>query len=128
MAGKNEVVFEREQRLSESMLWQAQRAYYDEQGVEAWTGAVPFYITSNPYIASCYARLVIRFIQSWVQKKAYCQDQPFYILEIGAGTGQFSFYMLRELMRYRKLLNFCACFETKFDLIVGGRNIEVTYS
>jgi hypothetical protein len=53
----NTAIIEQDQRLSHSMLWELQREFFARQGVEAWRqGAVPHYITSNPFIASAYAQ------------------------------------------------------------------------
>lgn len=95
---------EQHQRFSQSMLWAAQRAYYDEAGIEAWSGTVPFYITSNPYIADCYARIVVRFFQDRCRLDAEAAKHPFYIMELGTGSGQFSYLMVKALLRYRKEL------------------------
>lgn len=92
------VVFEEEIRFSESSLWQAQKDYYDEKGIEAWTEDVPFYITSNPFIASSYARMIIGFVRDWIKKNPDSVQDPFYIFELGTGTGQFSFYLLKNLL------------------------------
>lgn len=98
------VVVEQGQRFSETGIWHAQRDYYHEQGIDAWTGAVPFYITSNVYIAHVYAKLVLRFMQDWVAKNPKTATDPFYFLELGTGSGQFSFYFLREFVRMKKAL------------------------
>lgn len=99
------MIIEQAKRFSESHLWDAQRAYYDEQGVEAWSGDVPFYITSNPFIANGYASMVIRFIQDWVRQHPNAKQHPFYIIELGTGSGQFGFYVTKKLEEYRKNLH-----------------------
>lgn len=35
-----------------------QREFYKREGMEAWNWQVPFYVTSNPYIANSYASLI----------------------------------------------------------------------
>lgn len=97
MAKTGEVRIERDKRLSESMLWASQREYYHEQGVSAWSGAVPFYITSNPYIANAYANIVVRYIQDCLRVNPKAINETFYIMEIGSGSGQFSFYVQKRL-------------------------------
>jgi len=74
------------------------RDYYAEQGIKAWIDDVPFYITSNPYIANTYANIVVSFIFSWIQKHPEAKKSPFYLVELGTGTGQFSFYLLRIIL------------------------------
>ncbi|ACJ20234.1 tetratricopeptide repeat family protein [Coxiella burnetii CbuK_Q154] len=96
---------EKQKRLSQSQLWTGQRAFYDQKGAEAWAGDVPFYITSNPFIANCYAKLVIRFIQDWINLHPESRYEPFYVLELGAGSGQFSFFVLKQLNSLQTQLN-----------------------
>ncbi|MCX7122781.1 MAG: hypothetical protein NTV32_03800 [Gammaproteobacteria bacterium] len=81
--------------LSQSCLWQAQRHYFEEEGVHAWK-QVPFFITSNPFIADRYARLIIAYLQD-IQ---YDPSEPLYIVELGTGTGQFSYYCNLALKQY----------------------------
>ena len=54
----NTITLESNKRLSTSSVWQAQREYYDTQGIEAWAEEVPCYITTNPFIAHAYASVV----------------------------------------------------------------------
>lgn len=99
------VTLESNKKFSESMLWQLQRDYYDKEGIDAWASNVPFYITSNPFIGQCYAQLSIRFIQDWCQQNPDATQHPFYILELGTGPGQFSFYVLKQLQYLKEALN-----------------------
>lgn len=101
---RQSVVIEENKRFSESSIWHAQRDYYDTQGIEAWAGEVPFYITSNSYIAHTYATLVLRFIQDWCRQHPNAKKQTFYALELGTGPGQFSYYFLKHFCRLRDLL------------------------
>lgn len=84
-------------RLSESLLWQFQRDYFEQQGVEAWKQAVPFYVTSNPYIAYSYAKISISFIMDYVTKHPESKNNPFYVIELGTGSGCFSYYALKYM-------------------------------
>lgn len=101
---KNEVIVEENMRFSESVMWSAQKSYYDEKGIDAWNEDVPNYITSNPFIGASYAKMLIAFMQDWMAKNNDAKSHPFYILELGTGTGQFSFYLLKNLLMYKKLL------------------------
>ena len=94
---QDRVVIEHEQVLSQSQVWQAQRQYYDQSGIDAWAGDVPCYITTNPFIASRYATVVAAFIDDWRKANPSQPLQPFYCVEIGAGHGQFGFYFLKKL-------------------------------
>jgi tetratricopeptide (TPR) repeat protein len=109
---------ERERRLSESLLWQAQRKYFHREGVGAWrTNTVPHYITNNPALARAYADVVYGFLRDCESSGrgsdgSECQSldtkQTLYILELGAGSGRFGFFFLRVLaglMRQRFLGN-----------------------
>ncbi len=91
------VLLEENKRLSESALWRMQREYFDKESINAWVNQVPFYITSNPFIAHCYAQLVLQFICDWVKKYPEAKQHPFYILEPGTGSGRFSFFVLKTL-------------------------------
>lgn len=102
MPGKM-ISIEKNQPFSRSILWQLQAEYFEKAGINAWAGQVPFFITSNPYIANCYAHVIIRFIQDCVQQ-GYETAKPFYIIELGTGPGQFSYYCLKSLQRLRDQL------------------------
>ncbi len=63
-------LLEEKQRFSKSLLWQLQRQFFEQQGIQAWRqGTVPHYITSNPHIANAYAQVVLGFL-GVVQKQA----------------------------------------------------------
>lgn len=98
------VFIEEKQQFSKSVLWAAQREYYDTEGIDAWTEDVPFYVTSNPFIAHTYAHVAIRFIQDWVRKDPSSIQEPFYFLELGTGPGQFSYYLLKTLTEIQNKL------------------------
>src|SRR5881409_4001505 len=100
----SQIILEQNIRFSQSKMWTAQKNYYDQKGINAWDEDVPFYITSNPFIAREYAEVAIRFMQDWVQKNPSAIEHPFYLLELGSGTGQFSFYFLKYFIEIQKLL------------------------
>jgi tetratricopeptide (TPR) repeat protein len=102
--GERKVVIEQHKKFSESCLWRMQRDYFDQEGINAWVNQVPFYITSNPYIANCYAQVVMRFIRDTLQNNPEAKNHPFYILELGTGSGRFSYYVLKTLHELRKTL------------------------
>ena len=91
------VVIEKHKRFSQSALWRMQREYFDKEGINAWVNQVPFYITSNPFIANCYAELVVAFICDWTNKHPDAKNHPFYIMELGTGSGRFSYYFVKTL-------------------------------
>jgi tetratricopeptide (TPR) repeat protein len=99
-------LLEEKKRLSESMLWHLQRQYYDQRGLSAWeSGAVPSYVTSNSYIATTYAHVVLAFLRDAVaahgRKDTAAQvdpTKPIYIVELAAGHGRFSFLFLKKFL------------------------------
>jgi len=98
------VLIEQNKRFSKCYLWELQRSYFDQEGINAWVSQVPFFVTSNPFIANCYATLVISFIRDWVNKHPDAKNHPFYIMELGTGSGQFSFYVQKQLHQMRREL------------------------
>lgn len=99
------IILDQDKRFSQACIWQAQREYYSEEGTQAWA-TVPFYITSNPFIANCYANVVASFIEDAIAINEGAINEPFYILELGTGSGQFSFYVLKRLIQLLELPRF----------------------
>lgn len=101
-------VLEAPTRLSDSVVWDIQRRYFESAGQRAWSaGVVPHYITTNAYIARCYARL----IAAWAEDQAELnRDEPLYVVELGAGSGKLGFLLSLELATLahdRDLPSFC---------------------
>ncbi|HEY6968150.1 MAG TPA: SAM-dependent methyltransferase [Candidatus Angelobacter sp.] len=91
MADPQPTVLETSVSLSQSVIWRLQRDYYIQRGLNAWSqDKVPAFITSNPFTAEIYARIVFSFMRDW-------GDKPLRILELGAGTGKFCYLFLRHL-------------------------------
>ena len=100
-------VLEQDQPLSRSLLWQLQRHFFDAQGPNAWLqgGDVPHYITTNPYIARAYARVVLGFLRD---SRAVAPGdpafapldptQPVYVVELGSGPGRFGHAFLTQFL------------------------------
>ena len=99
-----QIVLEKSMCFSESLLWSMQKEYFDSQGINAWVGQVPFYITTNPVMANTYAHVTLRYIQDHIHKKAYDPSEPFYIVELATGSGKFSFFAMKRLFELQKLL------------------------
>ncbi len=97
-------ILEEPRRLSQSKIWQIQRNFFEQKGNAAWgEGIVPSYITSNPFIANAYARVVLGFLRDWFTggpddsgRTPLDLTQPVYIVELGAGAGRFAFNFLRQ--------------------------------
>lgn len=89
--------------LSRSRLWRLQRAYFQAAGVDAWrNGTVPQYVTSNPVLAHAYAAVVTGWLRDGARTR-HDPAEPFVVLEIGSGSGQFGFNLLRALAALRAL-------------------------
>ena len=94
--------------LSRCILWKLQRNFFQGQGIEAWRqGTVPHYITSNPFIANAYAKVVFGFIRDCTAVTGDSADdsflpldpsQPIYIIELGSGSGRFAYHFLRKFL------------------------------
>ncbi len=98
------ITLEQHKKFSESALWRMQREYFDQEGINAWVNQVPFYITSNPFIADCYAQSVVAFMRDWIQQNPEAINHPFYIMELGTGSGRFSYYVVKTIESLLKQL------------------------
>lgn len=83
-------------RFSEAPIWELQRTYYEQLGLQAWANdQVPQYITSNPMIGTAYAEIIFGFLQDRAQKGF--TTEPVVVLELGAGVGRLAFHVLQQL-------------------------------
>jgi tetratricopeptide (TPR) repeat protein len=88
-------VLEADKRFSQSILWQIQRNFYDQQGADAWSQyLIPYSITSSPHIAHAYAQVVFGFLRDCAAQVD--TSQPMYLVEIGAGHGRFGYHFLEH--------------------------------
>ncbi len=88
--------------FSKSAIWNLQRDYFQEAGIDAWRqGVVPHYITSNTVIGETYAELIFALLKDL----AWSGDvtQRVHILELGAGHGRLCFHILKHLDRLTAL-------------------------
>lgn len=99
-----QVTINRDKKFSESILWDFQRAYFEKKGIDAWIKEVPNYVTTNPFIANCYAQMTIRLIQAWSKQHPDAQNHPFYVMELGTGCGRLSFYILQKIKQLKQQL------------------------
>jgi len=91
-------ILERDVPLSHSLIWQRQRDFYAQRVLKAWTeDLVPNYITNNPFIAEIYADVIAAFLEDCMRDRPLSAENPLHILELGTGTGKFSFLLLRKL-------------------------------
>ncbi|POM70294.1 Hypothetical protein PHPALM_13288, partial [Phytophthora palmivora] len=91
-------------------LWKLMMSFYDRQGVESWAqGIVPHFITSNTFIAKRYSNVLRAYFRDAIKPGSASPvdpTQPFYIVELGAGSGKFSFYFLKALAQMESVLDF----------------------
>lgn len=97
LAARNKCrALETKRRLSESVLWKLQREYFERQGIAAWSGGkVPHHITSSPFIADAYARIVLGFVRD-------ADSGPIHIVELGSGCGRFSHLFLKRFLELQR--------------------------
>lgn len=88
---------EENELLSRSKLWNLVKDFYVDAGKDAWDHqGVPFYITSNPMIAYRWAQIVFHYYLAVNRMfPSYHNSEPFYIFELGAGTGRFAYLFLK---------------------------------
>jgi hypothetical protein len=83
--------------FSQSLIWDLQRKYYEEMGSKAWrAGEVPHYVTSNLRQANAYAEMAVALHKDY-KRQHPMSTEPIHILELGGGSGRFSYYLLRRL-------------------------------
>jgi hypothetical protein len=78
--------------LSQSPVWNLQRAFYEERASEAFA-EIPHQAVDNPWVAAAYAKVIVGFLRD----SALDPSQPLYIVELGAGAGRFAHGLAREL-------------------------------
>ncbi len=73
----------------------------------AWSkGEVPHHITSSPFIADAYARVVFGFLRDCRAAESEGDSspapldysQPFYVIELGSGPGRFAYLFLKNFL------------------------------
>lgn len=92
-------VIEKKQIFSKSKIWQYQRKYFKNAGIDAWLkGEVPHYITSNPVMGKTYAEIVLAFLRDIaLQKKTI---DTVYLLELGAGHGRLCYHFMKYFIEF----------------------------
>ncbi|RHY82110.1 hypothetical protein DYB31_003883 [Aphanomyces astaci] len=91
--------------FSSSHLWKLMSSFYDRQGVESWAqGIVPHFITSNTFIAKRYVQVFAAYLRDAVAK-TLDPTEPLYIVELGTGSGKFSFYFVQWLYEMEAVVN-----------------------
>lgn len=136
-APRRSFVLERNQPLSRSLLWRLQRSFFERRGAQAWTEAVvPHYITSNPWIADAYAKVVLGWLRDLSSPPAAGKRQgpsldlgrPIHIVELGCGSGRFAYHFL---LRFFDLLSRSSVAEVPVRYVLTDfteHNLEVLRS
>lgn len=92
-------------RFSASPIWHLQRAFFNLQGVAAWRkNIVPNYVTSNSFIANAYVTLALAFIKDYLNSDHFIDNEPIYIIELGTGSGRFSYSFLQIFFADQEIL------------------------
>ena len=97
------MILEADKPLSQSLLWQIQRTYFLTQGQQAWLDdVVPHEISCSPYMARSYGQVVLGYLRDLLAAKAsgdmaWHEDQPIYVVELGAGTGRLTHHLIHYL-------------------------------
>ncbi len=90
---------EKQQPFAQSLIWQLQRDYFSQAGIEAWrSGEVPHYITSNPVVGKTYAELVLAFLRDLSLRGQ--REETVYLLELGAGHGRLCYHFFKHFEKY----------------------------
>ena len=90
--------------LSQSRVWELQRAFYEDNASEAFA-EIPHQIVDNPFVAAAYARVVVGYLRDCA-RGALDLDEPLYVVELGAGPGRFAHGFRRELDAFVEALPF----------------------
>uniref|UniRef100_A0A7S4UV03 Uncharacterized protein n=1 Tax=Ditylum brightwellii TaxID=49249 RepID=A0A7S4UV03_9STRA len=101
-------------RCSESHLWTLMMNFYERKGVDSWSkGIVPHFITSNSFIGKAYAKVLRGFFSDITRESSTApenmrlnKNEKLYIIELGAGSGKFSFFLLKALQEMKAVLDF----------------------
>ncbi len=93
--------------FSESLFWQLNRDFYQQNGIDAWSElGVPHHLTSNSVVGKTYAELIFAFLKDLASHGN--TTECVYILELGAGQGRLAYHILQHL-----------------DKIISSNNIKI---
>ena len=88
--------------FSESHIWQLNRDFYQNTGIDAWSkGLIPHQLTSNSFVGRTYAELILGFLKDLAANGDTIETV--YILELGAGHGRLAFHILKHLEKLTSL-------------------------
>lgn len=109
------VLLDEAKRLSECSIWELLAHVYQSAPPRSLWEGVPSHITSSAFFAEVYADLLVSFFRDYYSSFDF--DQPLYVVELGSGSGCFSFYLLNEL--FRKMEYFPALARLKVRYIMS---------
>ena len=90
---------EKHTSFSTSHIWQLMLSFYARQGISSWSSSiVPHFATSNAFVGHAYIQTILGYLLDALRNGKIQEDHPIYILELGTGHGQFTFYLLTALM------------------------------
>jgi len=105
---------EKEKKLSESLLWELQERYYRTHGPDVWSKrGLPSYATSNALTIEYDAHLILAYLQD------LGTQQPAYLFDLGAGSGQCGYLLIKKLRELAPALRF-----TYVMTDVAAKNIQ----
>mmetsp|Transcript_21957 Transcript_21957/g.36774 ORF Transcript_21957/g.36774 Transcript_21957/m.36774 type:complete len:635 (-) Transcript_21957:213-2117(-) len=97
-------------QCSKSHLWKLMMSFYERKGPESWSqGIVPHFITCNNFIGKSYVKVLHGFLRDSFgpnSKMKVDPTEPLYIIELGAGSGKFSYFMLKALEEMQDVCEF----------------------
>jgi Putative S-adenosyl-L-methionine-dependent methyltransferase len=102
--GPDSRLVERGKPLSESVIWPWQQRWFEQAGLDVWTGdVVPHHINTSSFAAVRHARIAVAWVRSldarptrgWLPGRSALP-----VIELGAGNGLFAHRFLRAFRRY----------------------------
>mmetsp|Transcript_68258 Transcript_68258/g.134168 ORF Transcript_68258/g.134168 Transcript_68258/m.134168 type:complete len:630 (+) Transcript_68258:26-1915(+) len=97
-------------QCSKSHLWKLMMSFYERKGPDSWSqGIVPHFITCNNFIGKSYVKILHGFLRDCFHPNSKMKldiDEPLYIIELGAGAGKFSFFMMKALEEMQDICDF----------------------
>jgi hypothetical protein len=84
--------------FSECAMWARQASFYASAGPQSWlTGTVPYWATSNAFVADRAAAVLAAAIEDASKGGRVDASEPVVVVELGAGLGAFTWLLLPRL-------------------------------
>lgn len=85
--------------FSRSKIWEFQRDFFEEKGIDAWKDdVIPHYLTCNPVVGKTYAEMVLALLRD-LSFKGSIHDTV-YLLELGAGHGRLCYHFFKHFEKF----------------------------